>query len=361
MLTPTDIVNHGMNVMITGHLDVSRLVASGPSANEVDIGTMLYYGHVDKGLSLHNGTDVASAYQQPSVPDVIERHYTLTAPADVFIPGYQCVEVNTTNRFGDLNDDASVELDLDVAPCPAALKNAPLNTMLVSINLTIWTMPRKTRGPEEFEFLHLDYYQFPCPEFLGTGSSPQTLMSERTVRGANPSIESTAFYIVSKLSLDSSDCKDKINGIGIDCDITAKLSNVTTVACDANFAAEQIELSLRKAQKDSVRPFLLDTSHELSLTDVSLQGFNNSLLQSVIPWLSEAAAGLSVTDYDINSIDLYQPTYRIANDDSSIMLERLKAENGRDWHNLFEFSMHPTNADGYASAINGTLLRNGVE
>lgn len=363
MLTPTEFVNHGMNVMTTGQLNVSRFVASGPSANEVDIGTMLYYGHVAKGLPLRNGTDVSSAYQQPSMPDVIERDYTLTAPADIFIPGYQCVEVNTTNRFGDLNDDGSFELNLDVAPCPAALKDAPLNTTLMSTNLTIWTMPRKTRGPEGSAFLHLDYYQFPCPEFLGIGSSPQVLMGERTVRGSDPSIESTAFYVVSKLSLNSSDCRIKNYGIGdgMDCDITAKLSSVTTVACTANFAAKQIELSLRKAQRDSVRPFLLDTSHELSATDLSVQGFNNSLLQSVIPWLSEAAAGLSVIDYDMNSVDLYQPTYRVANNDTPIMLKRSGVEDGRDWHNLFEFFMNPIDAGGYASTINGTLLRHGVE
>ena len=358
MLAPTSIVNHDIRVPISGALDVSNFVNSGASVNEIKIGSMLYFGHVDKGLPLRNGTDLSFAFQQPAVPDVIERDYTLTTPADIFKPQYQCMPVNTTERFGTLNEEGSFDLNLDVVPCPGAHREDPRNLTLSSTNLTIWTIPRSTRGPESSGYLHFDYYQFPCPEFLGNGSSPLVSMGERIVRGTDPSIESTAFYIVSEISFKSNNCRNSTTTI--ECDLTASLSNVTAVACTASFAASQIELGLRKAQKDSVRPFLLDTSHELSAKELPAQGFNNSLLQSIVPLLSEAAADLPESGYGTTQFDLYEPTYRVASDLSSLKA-RSDLGTGRDWHNLFEFFMKSVKAGDYQAAVNDAKLRDGAE
>lgn len=316
----------------------------------IDASAILFNAYIERGLPLRNGTGSYFAFQNIEIPTLQLHDYQYNTNLTTLLPKYTCTLVGSSHS--QLRDDGSFDVRLDTDPCPSTI-SSKRNDSSTSTELTMSAMLPWSRNSSPDFRIYVDYYGFPCPEFLGSGSSPMVSIGGHSVRGVNPSVGSTDFFFLNRIGVSKSNCDAEPTPFTM-CDLTASLDEVMAIACRVDFEIGDASIIFEKAGQGSVDANL-HQMHPHASNDTGLDAnFNATLLQSVIPLMLDAARELSQVNNSQASSNLFVPSQAPA-------LQNITADNSsetsRDWRSTFQFFAKAGGGDGAWLTQTGKEIR----
>lgn len=333
-----------------------------------DSSTMLYYGNLESGLAMRNGTTANGAFQQPVIPLIAKESYTLTLPVETFYPAYNCTipHLAVTDPLAPLEDGSyagNFILGIDIPPCPGVVVNHTLPAAYL-IMPTVGLFGGRDGWPYP-SYVRLDYVSFSCSDPSTTGNVSRPTTSDAV----------TDFFLLSEVVADGW-VEAGLNASSV----TGQVSRLSAVACKIDFQTEWSTIKSDPAARESNQAFYLDAPIGGALDS---RGLNASLLQGITSRFIYDAAELPGVYYERQDVDYQMPSifWDVGYDDgsadtpeesvatnnvtdSSRLFERQTTDvmgTGTDFHNLFQLFARAAGQENWTKTFEAEVLKEGAE